>query len=90
MWGLLIGAVCGGIELYLLYRLLRAVTGGRIGSVILLLLLKLAVLACAFAPVILFLRNDLLWCGVGVASVLTVGSIVIFIKNEFMKGGNKN
>lgn len=90
MRGLIIGAIGGLAELYLLTRLLRFAMNGRTALVVLLLFLKFVVLACAFAPVIIFLRKDLLWCGIGIASVLICGSLVIFFKNQNLKGGSKN
>ncbi|NLT58899.1 MAG: hypothetical protein GXX99_08065 [Clostridiales bacterium] len=85
MWGLAIGLGCGLVELYLLHRLLRSLLDARTGAVAGLLLLKLAALACAFVPVIRFLRSELLWCGVGITAVLTGGSILLFIKNQYFE-----
>ena len=90
MSGFLIGVLCGVIELYLLRRLARAVSENKLGMIALFFSLKFIVLACAFIPVILFLRDDLLWCGIGIVCFLVGGSFVIFLKNTRLKGGNKN
>lgn len=89
MLGLLIGAVCGSIELLLLNRTVKSVTEGKLLQTALYFLLKLFVLACAFVPVILFLRSELLWCGVGVTGALIVGSITMFAVQTHSKGGKK-
>jgi hypothetical protein len=90
MLGFLIGLLCGAFELFLLHRIIRAVTENKTGLILLFSFLKLVVLAGAFIPVIVFLRSDLLWCGIGTACSLVGGSFVIFLKNTKLKGGNKN
>ena len=43
---------------------------------------SLSLLALAFVPVILFVRDELLWCGVGVTATLIVGAFVVNWKNR--------
>ena len=82
MIGFLIGLACGAGELYLLTLLTRAVQKERAGAIPLIVLAKLALLAAAFVPVIVFARNELLWCGVGVTATLIVGAFVVNWKNR--------
>ena len=89
MLGLFIGIICGGMELFLLMKMLKCITGNKTGLIAVFLLLKLLVLACAFVPVILFLRNELLWCGIGISGALVIGSITIFGIKNGSKGGKK-
>lgn len=79
MPALLIALMGGSLELLLLYLLIRSVTNEKPWQIVLFFVLKLAVLAAAFVPVILFLRDDLLLFGIGLAGVLVIGSIAIFL-----------
>lgn len=90
MLGFFIGVACGAAELFLLQRLINVMLGGQSFRVVLLILLKLAVLVATLAVVTIFMRQDLVWCGVGIAGFLIGGSVVLFMKNAEMKGGNKN
>ncbi len=89
MLGFLLGAVCGAAELFLLNRLIGAVQRGESGKLLLLMLLKLLVLACAFVPVILLRRDELLWCGVGISAALVAGAIAMFCKHTWYGKGDK-
>lgn len=83
MAGAIIGVICGAAELYLLARVVREVSGaGATGSTGLLVLAKVALLIAAFAAVILFFREDILYCGLGISGVLVIGSVVIFARNN--------
>ncbi len=83
MAGAIIGVVCGAVELYLLARVVRSVSeSGAQGSVWLLVLAKVALLILAFVAVILFFREDILYCGIGISGVLVIGSVVIFARNN--------
>lgn len=75
----LIGAVCGALELYLLLLLTRAVQSGATARVALVSAGKFFVLACAFVPVILFFRSDLLWSAIGLSCTLVVGACLRFL-----------
>jgi hypothetical protein len=90
MLGFVIGTLCGIIELILLKQLIHFVLDGQTPKVGLLILLKFAVLAAALAATVLFARQDLVWCGVGITGCLIGGSVILFLKNADMKGGNKN
>lgn len=79
MVGFLLGALCGALELYLLTKLIAAVQGGKSAYVGLIAMLKMLVLAAAFVPTILFFRNDLLWCAIGVTAVLVAGAFIRFL-----------
>ena len=77
MIGFGIGLVCGTVELFLLKRLTLALQNGKSLQTLGLVLLKILFYACALVPVALFFRRDLIWCGVGISSVLVVGAFVI-------------
>jgi hypothetical protein len=51
-------------------------------------MLKMAVLIVSLASAVLFARQDLAWCGIGIAGVLIGGSVILFLKKAGMKGGN--
>ncbi len=89
MIGLAIGVLCGAIELFLLVRLIYAVQAGNAIKTVVYLLLKLLVLACAFVPTILFIRQDLLWCGVGFSVSLVIGSLVYNLRSQGLRKGGK-
>lgn len=89
MIGLAIGIVCGAIELFLLKCLMNAVQKGNALTTVLFLLLKLLVLACAFVPVVIFLRHDLLWCGIGISVSLVTGSLVYNLRSFRDQGSKK-
>jgi hypothetical protein len=79
MFGFILGILGGGVELFLLSRLVLSLSQSRLGKVALILALKLAVFAIVFAVVIIFFKTHLLWCGIGLAGVLVVGSFTQFI-----------
>ena len=76
MIGLLIGLVCGAGELFLLTRLMPALQNGKPLRTLGIVSLKVLLFACAIVPVALFFRQNILWCGVGVSSVLIVGAFL--------------
>ena len=82
MLSFLIGLLCGGVELFLLGRLVAAVQTGNSRRVAWYALLKILVLIAAFAPVILFFRDSLLWCGVGVPVSLIAGAFLCFFMSS--------
>ncbi len=82
MLSFLIGLLGGGIELFLLGRLVAAVQAGNSRRVVLYALLKILVLTTAFAPVILFLRDSLLWCAVGMPVSLIAGAFLCFFMSS--------
>ena len=77
--GFAIGLVCGAIELFLLKRLTLALQNGKSLQTLGLVLLKILFYACALVPVALFFRRDLIWCGVGISSVLIIGAFILNI-----------
>lgn len=77
MVGLLIGLACGAGELLLLTRLTKLLLAGETLKSAAIILCKLALFAAAAVAVLLFFKQDLIWCGVGVSSVLVVGAFVI-------------
>jgi len=87
MLGFVIGTLCGAAELFLLQRLISVLLSGQTAKVGLMIMLKMAVLVVSLAAAVLFARQDLVWCGVGIAGFLIVGSAVLFLKNAGMKGG---
>ena len=79
MIGFGIGLVCGAVELFLLQRLTLALQQGKPLQTLGMVLLKVLLYALALAPVALFFRKDLGWCGVGLTSVLIIGAVVLNI-----------
>ena len=90
MLGFFVGAVCGIVELFLLMSVTKAAQAGESARMLLLLLLKLIVLGCAFAIVILFIRSQLLWCAIGVSVSLVGGAVIVFIKRSNSKGDRES
>ena len=79
MPGLLIGLVCGAGELFLLTQLTQALLAGHTLKTLGIALGKVLLLAAALVSVTIWFRSDLVWCGVGISSVLVVGAFVINI-----------
>ncbi|MEA4871094.1 MAG: hypothetical protein VB062_10775 [Christensenella sp.] len=77
MFGLLIGLVCGAGELFLLTRLTKLLLAGDTLKAAAILFAKLLLFAAAAVSVLLFFKTELIWCGVGISSVLVVGAFVI-------------
>lgn len=77
MAGGIIGLVCGAGELFLLTRLTRALLSGDTLKTLLFALCKVLLIAAALASVTIWFRDDLVWCGVGISSVLVIGAFVI-------------
>ena len=86
MAGLFIGLASGGAELFLLTRLTKAILAGDTLKTLAVVLGKLFVLAAALASVTIWFKHDLVWCGVGISSVLVVGAFVI---NVLMRKNGK-
>ena len=79
MIGFGIGLVCGAGELFLLTRLVLALQNGKSLQTLGIVLFKVLLFALALVPVALFFRKDLIWCGVGISSVLVIGAFVLNI-----------
>ena len=79
MIGFGIGLVCGAFELFFLKRLTMALQEGRSLQTLGIVLLKVLFFALALVPVALFFRGDLIWCGVGISSVLVIGAFILNI-----------
>jgi len=79
MIGFGIGLVCGAVELFLLKRLTLTLQQGKPLQTLGIILLKMLLYAGTLVPVALFLRDDLVWCGVGITSVLIIGAVVLNI-----------
>ena len=77
MTGFLIGLVCGAGELYLLTQVTKAVSSGQSFKTLAIVFAKILLFAAALVPVALFFQRDLIWCGVGISSVLVIGVFVI-------------
>ncbi len=86
MTGLLIGLVCGAGELFLLSQVIKAVSAGQSLKTLAIVFAKILLFAAALVPVALFFRRELIWCGIGISSVLVVGAIVI---NVLMRRNGK-
>ena len=86
MVGLLIGLVCGAGELFLLVQVTRSIQSGDSLKTLGIVFAKVFLFAAALVPVALFYRRDLIWCGVGISSVLVIGAFVI---NVLMRRNGK-
>ena len=86
MSGFLIGLVCGAGELFLLTRVIKAVSAGRSLQTVALVFAKILLFAAALVPVALFFQRELLWCGIGISSVLVAGAVII---NVLMRRNGK-
>ncbi|NLI53734.1 MAG: hypothetical protein GX417_05340 [Clostridiales bacterium] len=86
MTGFLIGLVCGAGELFLLTRLTKSLQAGDSLKILGIVFGKVLLFAAALVPVALLFQRDLIWCGVGISSVLVVGAFVI---NVLMRRGGK-
>ena len=86
MIGFLIGLVCGAGELFLLTRVIKAVSAGRSLQTVAFVFAKILLFAAALVPVALFFQRELLWCGIGISSVLVFGAVVI---NVLMRRNGK-
>ena len=87
MPGLLIGLLCGAGELFLLTRLTKSLLAGDTLKTLAFALCKVLLIAAALASVTIWFRQDLVWCGVGISSVLVIGAFVInFLKRRTGKG----
>ena len=86
MVGLLIGLVCGAGELFLLVQVTRSIQSGDSLKTLGIGFAKVLLFAAALVPVALFYRRDLIWCGVGISSVLVIGAFVI---NVLMRRNGK-
>ena len=79
MTGFLIGFVCGAGELFLLTRLTKALLAGDTLKTLGFTFCKILLLSAALASVTIWFRGELVWCGVGISSVLIVGAFAINI-----------
>ena len=87
MSGFLIGLVCGAGELFLLTRLTRSLLAGNALTTLGFAFGKIALLAAALTSVTIWFRADLVWCGVGISSVLVIGAFVLnLLKHRNGKG----
>ncbi|MEN6634303.1 MAG: hypothetical protein ABFC56_00455 [Clostridiaceae bacterium] len=86
MSGLLIGLVCGAGELFLLTQVTKAVSAGQSLKTLAIVFAKILLFAAALVPVALFFPRELIWCGIGISSVLVVGAVVI---NVLMRRNGK-
>jgi len=87
MPGFMIGLVCGAGELFLLTRLTQSLLAGNTLKTLGFALGKIVLLTAALASVTIWFRTDLVWCGVGISSVLITGAFVLnIVKRRNGKG----
>jgi hypothetical protein len=89
MTGFLIGLVCGAGELFLLTRLTKSLLAGHALKTLGFAFGKIALLAAALVSVTLWFRHDIVWCGVGISSVLIIGAFVINVLMRKNRKGEK-
>lgn len=88
MAGFLIGLVCGAGELFLLSQITKSIQAGDSLKTLGIVAGKVILYAAALVPVALFFPRDLIWCGVGISSVLVIGAFIInVLKRRGGKGG---
>ena len=86
--GLLLGALCGAVELYLLNLLASRITAeGNIPFWI--VPAKMAALALFFVPIALMIPDQLVHAGIAAAAVLIGGAVILFLKRKRMGGETK-
>lgn len=88
MIGLMIGAICGLAELYLLIKLTVGFAKKGSAFVAAIFFVKLFLFALAAALVLIFARDSLLWFAIGVSGVMLIGSAIIFCRQAFGGKGN--
>ena len=76
MAGMLIGAVFGAISLYLLIKFVTALTGQGKIPVLMVALQPVCIIAGLLLTAFLF-PDQLIWAGIGMASVLILGAIIM-------------
>lgn len=86
MVGLLLGLCCGGLELWLLRRLVNSIID-RQQVAFWLLPVKTAVLAAFGVPVGFFYSHQLLPFAIGCAGVLILGAMLLFLLRLRREGG---
>ncbi len=89
MIGFIIGLACGAAELFLLTHLTGSLLSGNALKAAGIFLIKIILLAIALVVVTVFFRQDLIWCGVGVTSVLVIGAFVINVMKRKKGKGDK-
>jgi len=78
--GLLVGIAAGVIQLFLLFKFVVTVTGGKGGGKILLFGLTQFLFPFAVLIICAFLIGDsLMWVGIGIASALILGAVIKFV-----------
>ena len=74
MKGFLLGLICGSVELLLLRRFVNGITRAE-KTPIVILLLKIVVMGAFLMVCAIYMPDELLWAGSGIALVLLSGSI---------------
>lgn len=79
MIGILIGVLAGALQLFLLYRLTKAIGGGgKNGFIALFAAVQFFVPAAALLLCALLFPDKLIHCGVSLVAVLITGALTIF------------
>lgn len=81
MIGLAIGLACGFAEFYLLTKLTAAFIKGSTKAIFY-ILAKVGLLAVTLGAGVLFVRDQLVLLGIGVAAPLLICSVVFFIRTS--------
>ena len=87
MLGFLIGAVSGVIQFYLLLKFTTSVSGGKIsGRTVIFAITQFLFPFAVLLLCALFLNENLMWVGIGMAASLIISAVVKFV---FMSKANK-
>lgn len=85
MLGFCIGAAFGCAALFCLSLFSAALTAGTPQKAVLPLLGNMAAIALGLVIPVIWLRQQLMWAGIGLAVVLVAGSLAIFALRAFRR-----
>ena len=90
MLGFFIGLICGGLALYFMSRVTRALVRGSYIDILLPFFLNILSILMGLLPVAFLLPSELLYCGIGMSASLVLGAFGIFIiRSKESKGRDK-
>jgi len=85
MLAFIIGAAFGGAALYCLGLFSKAVTSGTPSRAILPLFGNMGAIGIGLAIPAIWLRDQLMWAGIGLVGALVAGAFVVFAVRTFKK-----
>ncbi len=85
----LTGMAAGAVEFVILLFLIRALLKNDAGMIFFFVMLKLLVWGLFFALVVLLMRNEIMWAGIGAAAALVLSGFAGFLINWKRQTGEK-